>query len=218
MKKIHLIWDFDGTLVDSAQDVFTALDRAIEMEGLSKKDQIAPFRIGPTIDKILEISFPTAIMTKEKRTSAVARFRQLYDNCGFAHTVPFAGIETILKNRSVIHHVLTNKPDMATNTILDKTGLKKYFFSVITPYSFMKKPGDRKQSKTELFAYFKGLYPGDTLIGIGDMATDCIAAKENGLKAIGVLWGTGTRQELEQAGCDDIVNSPAELEAVLKVL
>ena len=82
----------------------------------------------------------------------------------------------------------------------------------------MKKPGDRKLSKAELFAYFKGHYPGDTLVGIGDMATDCIAAKENGLKTVGVLWGTGTRQELEQVGCDVIVNSPAELEAVLKAL
>ena len=210
MKNIHLIWDFDGTLVDSGKDVFESLDAAVQREGLSKTDQVADYKLGPTIDKILDISFPPDVLSQGKKEAIIKRFRQIYDNCDFKNTVPFVGIEKIINDNKFIHHILTNKPDLVTKKIIFKLNWAGVFSSVVTPYSFLKEKEPLK-NKRELFAFLKKEYLNDILIGIGDMPTDCLAAKTNGLIAIGVLWGTGTKNELEESGCDIIVESPDNL-------
>ena len=53
------------------------------------------------------------------------------------------------------------------------------------------------------------------MIGIGDMALDAESAHAAGIKCIGVLWGTGTREELEEAECDYIVNDTRQLKELL---
>lgn len=216
MQNVLLIWDLDGTLIDSAADVFNSLEKAVNSEGLSKADQISDFRLGPTIDKILDISFPKEKMPEEKKKAIIRNFRNTYDNCSFDNTVLFDGLESILRDNSYEHHILTNKPDVVTKRILVKLGLIDCFKSIITPYSFMKDLSDKKLSKIELFKYMKDKYHDKFLVGIGDMATDCTAAKASGIATIGVLWGTGSKEELEQAGCDVIISSPVELQIVLK--
>ena len=201
MKELHLIWDLDGTLINSEQEVLEALIKSVRMAGLTEQEQIAPFRVGPTIDKILEASFSPEILTSEKKKEIVALFRNNYDNCGFNNTPSFEGIEDILKDKRYIHHIVTNKPDLATNRIIEKLGWKGYFSSIITPYSFMKTPDDKRKSKAELFAICMNEYPENKFVGIGDMDTDAKAAIANNITAVGVLWGTGTCEELESCGC-----------------
>ena len=106
---------------------------------------------------------------------------------------------------------MTNKPDLATNRIIEKLGWKDYFESVITPYSFMKSPDDKRKSKTELFTLCIAAYQDEKFVGIGDMDTDARAAIENHIPAIGVLWGTGTEEELSNCSCDYITENIADL-------
>jgi len=211
MNKVHLVWDLDGTLINSEKDVFLSLEAAVSAVGLSKKDQIAPFRLGPTIDKILDSSFPESKITVDKKTAIIKGFRDIYDNCGFNNTALVDGVEQILRDNRFEHHILTNKPDLATKFIIKKLGLDDCFCTIITPYTF-----EKKLTKTELFAYLKSLYPFEHFIGIGDMDTDCRAAKDNGIASVGVLWGTGTRRELISCGCDIIVGTIAELKSKLE--
>lgn len=215
MGKLHIIWDLDGTLINSENEVLESLVRSVRECGLSEKDQKSPFRVGPTIDKILDASFDDSILTAEKKSAVVAAFRKNYDNCGFNHTLPFEGIEAILKDARFVHHIVTNKPDLATNRIIEKLGWKGYFDSVITPYSFMKSPDDKRKSKTELFALCIADSPDGKFVGIGDMDTDARAAIENDISAIGVLWGTGTKTELENVGCTYIAENVVELKELL---
>ena len=110
---------------------------------------------------------------------------------------------------------MTNKPDLATNRIIEKLGWKNYFASIITPYSFVKSPDDKRKSKAELFAICMADYPDEKFVGIGDMDTDAKAALANNIPAIGVLWGTGTREELADCACTHIVETVEELEELL---
>lgn len=215
MEKLHIIWDLDGTLINSENEVLEALVRSVRECGLSEEEQKAPFRVGPTIDKILDASFDDSILTAEKKTAVVAAFRTNYDNCGFNNTLPYEGIEGILKDTRFVHHIVTNKPDFATNRIIEKLCWKEYFASVITPYSFIKSPDDKRKSKAELFALCMAEYPDERFIGIGDMDTDARAAIENGIPAIGVLWGTGTKEELLNCGCTHIAENVEELKELL---
>ncbi len=218
MEKLHIIWDLDGTLINSENEVLEALVRSVRECSLSEKDQKSPFRVGPTIDKILDASFDDSILTAEKKSAVVAAFRKNYDNCGFNHTPPFEGIEAILKDARFVHHIVTNKPDLVTNRIIEKLGWKDYFDCVITPYSFMKSPDEKRKSKAELFAHCVASYPDDKFVGVGDMDTDARAAIGNGIPSIGVLWGTGTKTELENVGCTYIAENVVELKSLLETL
>ena len=217
-RPLHIIWDLDGTLVDSEREVMDAIVRSVREAGLSEKSQKSPFRVGPTIDRMLDEAFGVGVLAPEKKAEIISLFRRNYDGCGFNNTPAFDGIEDILADGRFVHHVVTNKPDVATGRILEKLGWKKYFVSAITPYSFIESPDDRRKTKAELFAICMEEYPGESFVGVGDMDTDARAAMENGIPAIGVLWGTGTREELEGCGCTRLADTAAQLKEMLMAM
>ena len=185
---LHIIWDLDGTLIDSEKEVLDSLVCAVRSVGLTEDEQKAPFRVGPTVDKMLDNAFSLEILTQPKKDAVIRAFREQYDNCGFNNTLPFAGIEEILGDGRFVNHIVTNKPDLATRRIVEKLGWKRYFASIITPYSFMKSVDDEKKPKAELFSICMADFPGEKFVGVGDMDTDAKAAVAAGIPAIGVLW------------------------------
>jgi phosphoglycolate phosphatase len=210
---IHLIWDLDGTLIDSAKEVLNCLELAATDSGLERSKQIRPFIVGPTIDAILKNAFSPEYLTDDIQRRIIKNFRALYDNSEFDMTKPFPGIEEIVKDTtSFVHHVVTNKPDMPTKRILEKLGWTAHIATITTPYTGIAATG-RKQlnSKSKLFFDLIGTYDeGSLFFGIGDMKSDCIAAKDNNIKSIGVLWGTGTREELS-AHCNHLFTEVYQL-------
>ena len=218
MSKLHIIWDLDGTLINSEQEVLNAIIKSVHDVGLKESDQKAAFRVGPTIDKILDNAFSSTILTTDIKNKIIKTFRMNYDNCGFNNTPAFSGIEDILKNKNYIHHIITNKPDLATNRIIEKLKWNNYFDSIITPYSFLKSENDKRKNKTELFKICIDTYPNERFIGIGDMETDANAALACEIPAIGVLWGTGTKKELQNCSCSYIVDSVMNLKKLLETI
>jgi phosphoglycolate phosphatase len=201
---LHIIWDMDGTLIDSENELKVAIELAVKKSGLDLTKQTKPFIVGPTIDKILRESFPLDIMTDDLLKNIIVSFRNIYDNSDFEQTKPYPGIENIiLDTTNFTHHIVTNKPDMPTNRILNKLNWSKYITHILTPYSNSNTSDNKKQTKPELFMDIITETGTDTssFIGVGDMKADCIAAKDNNITAVGVLWGSGTREEL--SGCCD---------------
>ena len=75
MGKLHIIWDLDGTLINSEEEVLETLIKSVREAGLSENEQKAPFRVGPTIDKILDVAFGEDrinIEKKKKNVDAIA--------------------------------------------------------------------------------------------------------------------------------------------------
>jgi phosphoglycolate phosphatase len=210
---IHIIWDIDGTLIDSEKEVRQSLEFAVKKAGLDLSEQIKPFVIGPTIEKIIRESFPSKIITDEIIKKIIGTFREVYDNSDFEQTKPFPGTEKIISDTvNFTHHIVTNKPDMPTNRILDKIDWSKYITSINTPYTNHNSLNNNLRSKIELFSelIFESGASASSFVGIGDMKTDCIAAKENNIASVGVLWGTGTREELSDC-CDYICEDTNQL-------
>ncbi len=86
---VHIIWDLDGTLINSENEVLQALISAVRKAGLSESDQIKPFRVGPTVDKILEYSLPNSILTDNKKTEIVKNFRDSWSHSKRFYLVTF---------------------------------------------------------------------------------------------------------------------------------
>jgi phosphoglycolate phosphatase len=208
---IHIIWDLDGTLIDSEKEIKQSLELAVRKSGLDLSKQIKPFIVGPTIDKILQESFPADVITDVLIGNIIIAFRETYDNSDFKQTNPFPGIENIIfDTEKYIHHVITNKPDMPTNRILNKLNWSKCIKSVTTPYS---NAYDKKtRSKIDMFmdVIAESGNKASSFVGIGDMKTDCLAARDNNITAVGVLWGSGTREELSDC-CDYLCEDTKQL-------
>jgi len=199
---LNLIWDLDGTLIDSQGEILYHLELALKDSHMSMIDQIKPIRTGPPIDIMLKESFPADIITDEKINEVLSHFRKRYDSSGFTMTLPFDGIDKIVTDTTnFVHHIVTNKPQNASQSIINKLGWTDKIFSLKTPVVI----SNQKKSKTELFLELIKETGADisSFIGIGDMKADCIAAKDNKITAVGVLWGSGTREEL--SGCCDYI-------------
>lgn len=214
---LDILWDLDGTLIDSRDEILLNLNLALQDAGLSADDLIKPLKVGPTIDIILNESIPSYILNEEKLNLIIKYFRNRYDNSNFNATKACKGIENILSDTdSFKHHIITNKPDFPTNRIIEKMGWEDFIASITTPYSYFKNSVSscvKKKDKVELFSEIILKYKGkkNTFVSIGDMKEECIAAKKNNIKSIGVTWGYSTREELKDAGFDFIVESIEDL-------
>jgi phosphoglycolate phosphatase len=203
----YLIWDLDGTLIDSQKEILHHLELALKDSSLDIADTIKPIRTGPPIDIMLRESFPSDILTDDKVAEILFHFRKRYDTSDYIMTEPFAGIDEIISDTThFIHHIVTNKPENASRRIIKKIGWENKITSLKTPSD----KNNQKQSKTILLSELITGSSPSMFVGIGDMKGDCIAAKENNIVSVGVLWGSGTREELSDC-CDYIFGDTKQL-------
>jgi len=197
---LNLIWDLDGTLIDSQKEILFHLELALKDSSLNIADQIKPIRTGPPLDIMLKESFPAEMLTEEKINEVIINYRKRYNNSGFTMTDPFDRIDDIISDTiNFNHYIITNKPYNASQSILNKLGWINKIFSMKNPVVDIK----QRKTKKELFSELISESGADisSFIGIGDMKDDCFAAKDNNITAVGVLWGSGTKEEL--SGCCD---------------
>jgi phosphoglycolate phosphatase len=212
---LHIIWDLDGTLINSQQEIINTVTLALRDVGLNISDMIIPMRIGPPLDVMLRRSFSAHLLTDAKLAEVILSFRRRYDNSDFTMTVPFDGIEDIVSDqRHFFHHIVTNKPYSATKRIVEKFGWSDKFTTLLTPDAQLDNAIEKNKvySKTDLFANIIANHSSNDYLfaGIGDMKSDCIAAKENNIRSLGVLWGTGTKEELSDC-CDYVFDDAKQL-------
>jgi phosphoglycolate phosphatase len=206
---IHIIWDLDGTLIDSHAEILYHLNLALQDACLDARDQVKPIRIGPPLDVMLKESFPAEALTMEKMNKAIFHYRERYDNSGFKMTNPFDGMEEIISDAAnFVHHIVTNKPNPASQRIIEKLKWTDKIASLTAQSAQI----EQRKPKTDLFAELITKVGGDrsSFVGIGDAKTDCIAAKNNNITAVGVLWGAGTREEMVDS-CDHLFENTRQL-------
>jgi phosphoglycolate phosphatase len=201
-----VIFDLDGTLIDSDPDILAALNRVLVAYGLAplSRAEIKPM-IGDGAKVLVERAF--AARGGVGGDAEVAAFLTDYNANAVVDTVPYPGIVEVLEALHAARHplaVCTNKPESAARHILAKLGLER-FFTVVTggDTTLYRKPDPRHLGATlEAIGTEKAVM-------IGDHINDISAAKGLGVPSIFVTWGYGKAQG------SHAVDHPAELPGLI---
>lgn len=191
MKKL-VIWDVDGTLLDTSEGLISSTRYMISELGLDMpSDDVLYSFVGPRIQDSLERVYG---IHGEQLSHASAVFREHYKKGDVFAAIPYYGIEDVLKKlREVGIHmaVATNKRQDFVDALLSKFGFDKYMDYIAGTDMA------GKYTKTDLINICIKQFPyltNDDAIMIGDSDYDAIAANEAGLDFLGVTYGFGFKR------------------------
>ncbi len=212
-----IVWDLDGTLVDSAPDLATALNSVLDMRGFMPHPvEAVRAMIGNGIPVMVKRGFNAvgARPDAEQLERLILLVKQEYSTCLTQRSRPYPGIVKALEQCRALDipmGVCTNKPETHASAILDGLGLIDYFASVIGGDSTAALKPDPLPLMTCLNEL--GADPARSLM-IGDSAVDVGVARAAGL-AIGLVpWGY-TSTPVEKLGADFILRDPQDLLTIL---
>lgn len=193
----HVIFDLDGTLVDTLPGIQWSLRGAVdEVLGPERSCPSVANLIGPPIHKMIAGAFRSE--TSEQHDKLVAAFRRHYDREGWRRSSLYPGVLATLEalaQQGMTLHVLTNKRLAAATVILDHFGLLPCFRSITAPNP----PHLVFATKSEAFARLLQQWDitPDRACMVGDSEDDLMAAKNNDAGFVGVRYGYGRIDELE---------------------
>ncbi|RLJ71387.1 phosphoglycolate phosphatase [Hydrogenivirga caldilitoris] len=198
------LFDLDGTLIDSADDIALALQETLKELGMPEKMPENVRRlIGGGVKALLE-----QVLGEDFREEYVRVFRKYYVGNPVVYTRPYPGIpETLqaLKKRGVPLVVVTNKLEELSLRILEKLELLDFFELVVGGDTFSeKKPSPLPILKA---LEFIGIEPGEALM-IGDTEADIESGRKAGTKTALAKWGYVRLNSLKP---DYLLNRPEEL-------
>ena len=206
----HVIFDLDGTLLNTIDDLADAGNHVCQAHGWPTFPvEQYKHMVGRGIPNLVRQFVPQEL-GQEAVKVALAEFSAWYDLHKEDKTAPYPGIARaveLLKAAGVSVAVLSNKAhDLAAPVV-------EHYFPGLFPRVQGALPGvPVKPDPTLLHRMMEemGARPDTTLL-VGDSNVDVLTGKNGGLTACGVLWGFRTRQELEQAGADFLIDRPAQL-------
>lgn len=210
MKKYAILFDLDGTLLDTLGGLAHGVNHVLQAHGLRtwSLEDIRSFVGNGARNLILR-----ACEGKGDADLLLQEFKRYYDaNCS-VDTAPYPHIPEVLEilARRYPLAVVSNKPDSATKRLCDA------FFPGIT--AFGETPDcPRKPAPDRILSTVKQL-GADTCIYIGDSEVDVLTAKNAGVPCISVLWGFRSREEIEAEGgicfCQDPRQLPDMIESII---
>lgn len=210
----HVFFDLDGTLIDPRDGIVGSIQYALQALGEPTRDPSSLERfIGPPLAGTFRQLLGST--DGERVQQAIAAYRVRFGASGVFENRLYDGILGALRalgesGRTLF--VVTSKPGVYARTIVDHHGLGGYFRGVYGA----ELTGERSD-KSILIRYVldkEGLSARDVVM-VGDRVHDVVGARENGVACVAVGWGYGSRNELESAGPDAIVESVSELLAWL---
>ncbi|WP_414473129.1 phosphoglycolate phosphatase [Microvirga sp. M2] len=211
-----IIFDLDGTLVDSARDLQDATNALLAEEGLRQisLDETKSM-IGDGAAKLVERAVSATGGDMTRLPALVARFLEIYQANASRHTEAYPGVaDTLagLRGLGLPLAVVTNKPHAATMDILEALGLRGYFDAVIGGDTL---PERKPHPAPVLMALGQlGVAPEAALM-VGDNYHDVQAARAAGVRAFAVTYGYSHKPHAE-LGADRLIATMAELLPVVE--
>lgn len=209
-----IIFDLDGTLIDTIDDIGLSTNLALEELGYQPHDLSAYKQmVGNGFRKLCERALPDDV-TEDTVDKAYAAFVKYYDQHYMDRSHPYKGIKellTKLNEAGIMIGVNSNKRDDYTHALI------KHLFEGIT---FKKVVGQidgvpAKPAPDGALMILNEMGIGkEEAIFVGDTKVDIATGKNSGLKTIGCLWGFRDRKELEEAGTDYIVKDADEIYSI----
>ena len=212
-----IIFDLDGTLLNTIDDLADSCNRQLEKYGFPTHPAEAyRYFVGNGVVKLVERALPDSREAHSILNTFIRDFRADYKEHCFDKTRPYPGILELLeglRRDGMILAVLSNKPDAETKKVV------RYFFPKEQFHCAAghKEEFDVKPDPAGVRAILKklDLKPEDTAF-VGDTWIDMQTAVNSGCFPVGILWGFRDRKELEEAGARRIAATAEELYSILR--
>ena len=207
-----IIFDLDGTLLDSLEDIADSMNLVLKSAGFPTHPVEAyKYFIGDGIDVLVERALPRENGSPAVVAKCLAAMKKVYSERWAAKTHPYPGIAYLLNRCEAIGlkmGILSNKPDDATQATVNHFLLPEIFAAIhgARP-DIPKKP---HPLGAELMAGQMGMEPAECIF-LGDMPVDMQTAVEAGMYPVGALWGMRTARELCEGGAKMLAVTPADL-------
>ena len=197
MKSV-VLFDLDGTVIDSKPGIFRSAAYAMENLSLPMPDErdMMAFLGPPLADGFSQV----CNVPEERVADAVRLYREYYNGGGKFEASVYCGVEELLKalhKEGMRCFITTSKPHIFARQILEHFGIAELFDGV-----YGAEMDGTRGKKSEVVAYCleqNGVCAHESVL-VGDRNFDVTGAKAFGIPCIGVLYGYGTREELETAG------------------
>jgi phosphoglycolate phosphatase len=212
-----ILFDLDGTLIDSALDISLTANHVREKMGLPplSLEKIKSFigdGIRLLIARVLETEDP-AILDK-----GLSIWKPYYTAHCLDNTVLFPGVEQVLAelhSDGVRMAVVSNKMVVFCEQILEGLRVKKYFSAIIGGDS----TNERKpHPEPILFAARKLGITSKSVLVVGDNSHDIVAGHSAGYKSCGVLWGIGLEKSIRDATPDYVIHMPSDIPRLIRTI
>lgn len=212
--KSIILWDLDGTLTDPEEGITKAVQHSLRAFGIEIPDRrrLYPF-IGPPLKDSYMREFA---FTQEEADLAIAKYREYFSVTGLYENIPYDGIEGLLHDLQKAGKTLlvaTSKPTVFAARILEHFRLLPYFHGV-----YGSELDGTRVEKADVIRYAleqERITALSRCVMVGDRDYDVLGAHRNGLEAIGVTYGYGSREELIQAGAEAVAEDVNGLRQLL---
>ena len=203
------IFDLDGTLTNTLNDIATAMNRSLRLHGLTEF-QVDEYRY--LVGDGAKVLACRAVRDRQDLAESVRReYQAYYQDHTLDTTQPYPGIPELLKaltERGIQVCVLSNKPHA------DTCGVVRHFFPEI-PFAQIRGQVEGvpvKPDPTGALLIARALsLPPDAFVYLGDTNVDMRTARNAGMHPVGVTWGFRPAEELTQAGAEHLIGNPLEL-------
>lgn len=197
MKKTAILFDLDGTLIDSAPSILSSMSAALAEHGIEPVVDLHPGLIGPPLSQTL-ISI-SGMQEPEALESLAASFKAHYDTNGYKNSIAYNGVAEALweiKNSDLSLYVVTNKRISPTRKIIKYLGWERLFHGIYARDAFT----PPLTSKAEVIERVlkKDQINAEQAIYVGDRVEDGEAAKACNLQFCWVQWGYGESLNAKQ--------------------
>ena len=211
-----ILFDLDGTLLDTVDDLGDSMNILLERAGWPQHDmETYKFFIGDGVENLVRRALPEAQRDGATVASYVEAFRAEYDQRWANKTELYPGVPELLDaltGRKIKMAILSNKMDDFTQRVVAKL-LSQWRFEVILG---AQPDAPKKPDPTTALQVAKrlGLSPGDFLY-LGDTKVDMMTATAAGMYAVGALWGFRPAEELTSSGAKTLIEKPPDLLGLL---
>ncbi len=206
----YILLDLDGTIIDPKQGITKAIRHALQEQDilLEEDDGLSRF-IGPPLRDVMKDSFG---FNDEETEDIVVAYREYFAETGLYECELYDGIRELLiklKEAGKILITATSKPEVYAIRILKHLGLDECFHDICG--ATLDNSRTSKESVIQYALTKNNIINTEEVVMIGDRLHDIEGARANNLPSIGVLYGYGSRGELEAAGANYIAKDASDL-------
>ena len=205
-----LIFDLDGTISDPGPGIIRSINFALIEQGhKARPDEEIGVLIGLPLDEMFERLLGNSV--RQESSTLVGKYRERYISVGYRENTLYDGVEAFLK---LVHQEAEQRLGVCTSKRVDVAEKILELFELRPLFDFVSGGDIGIEKSSQLKQLLESGSITDRSLMIGDRFIDLAAAHHNGLEAAAVLWGYGSRQELEKENPQYLLECPAQLNAL----